>query len=79
MSTSGGRSASRLSSCAGTDGFNVVSTVTFQPLGEETEMVVEIRCSSAEHLAQFVQRGVADGTARTVDNLVARAERLLAA
>ena len=49
--------------------------MTFRPIGEETEMVVEIRCTSAEHLAQFVQVGVADGTAQTVDNLVPRAER----
>jgi uncharacterized protein YndB with AHSA1/START domain len=50
-------------------------TVTFQALGDMTAMVVEIRCSSAEHLAQFVKMGVADGTAMTVDNLVARAEQ----
>ena len=39
-------------------------------------MVVEIRCTSAEHLAQFVQMGVAKGTADTMDNLVARAARV---
>jgi len=31
---------------------------------------VEIRCASAEHLAQFVAMGVAGGAAQTVDNLV---------
>lgn len=60
------------------DALGAHGTVTFRALGEETEMVVEIRCTSAEHLAQFVQLGVADGTAATVDNLVARAERALA-
>jgi uncharacterized protein YndB with AHSA1/START domain len=56
------------------DAMGARGTVTFRPVGDLTEMVVEIRCTSAEHLAQFVQMGVADGTARTVDNLVARAE-----
>lgn len=37
-----------------------------------TRMTVTIRCASAEHLEQFVARGVADGTARTLDNLGAR-------
>ena len=54
-------------------------TVTFKPAGEITEMTLEIRCASAEHLAMFMQMGVADGTAQTVDNLVARAELVFAA
>ena len=64
------------------DALGAHGTVTFQPLGDfvgdVTEMVVEIRCASAEHLAQFVQRGVADDTATTVDNLMALAERATA-
>ncbi len=60
------------------DAMGAHGTVTFRALGDETEMVVEIRCASAEHLAQFVAMGVADGTAQTVDNLVARAGRVLA-
>lgn len=35
-----------------------------------TEMTVTIRCSGPEHLEQFVKLGVADGTDRTLDNLV---------
>ncbi len=36
-----------------------------------TRMTVEIVCNSAEQLEQYIQRGVADGTSRTCDNLVA--------
>jgi uncharacterized protein YndB with AHSA1/START domain len=36
-----------------------------------TQMTVTIRCSGPEHLEQFVKLGVADGTDRTLDNLVA--------
>ncbi|MEO7367730.1 MAG: SRPBCC domain-containing protein [Gemmatimonadaceae bacterium] len=35
-----------------------------------TRMVVEIVCRSEEALEQFTKMGVADGTARTLDNLV---------
>ncbi len=37
---------------------------------ERPEMTVTIRSSGPEHLEQFVKLGVADGTARTLDNLV---------
>lgn len=58
------------------------ATLVFDALGAEgtvhltdedggTRMVVLIRCASAEHLAQFVARGVQVGTDRTLDNLVA--------
>ena len=40
-------------------------------LGGGTRMVVEIVCQSKDHLEQFVKMGVADGTSRTLDNLVA--------
>ncbi|WBY09804.1 hypothetical protein PIB19_03290 [Sphingomonas sp. 7/4-4] len=36
-----------------------------------TRMTVEIVCNSAEHLEHYVQLGVAKGTSRTCDNLVA--------
>ena len=38
-------------------------------------MVVLIRCASAEHLAQFIARGVQAGTEQTLDNLVASFSR----
>jgi uncharacterized protein YndB with AHSA1/START domain len=34
-----------------------------------TRMTVEIACRSRNHLAQFVEMGVAAGTSRTLDNL----------
>lgn len=36
----------------------------------QTQMTVEIICSSEEHLEQFVQMGAAPGTSKTLDNLV---------
>ena len=39
--------------------------------GDATRLSVEIRCRSAEHLKQFIQMGVHEGTSRTLDNLVA--------
>lgn len=47
-----------------------VGTVTLESQGAGTRMHVTIRCASKEHLAHFVQLGVADGTDRTLDNLV---------
>jgi uncharacterized protein YndB with AHSA1/START domain len=48
--------------------------VMLEESGDETRMIVEIECRSADHLEQFLQRGVAVGTAQTLDNLVAYAQ-----
>ena len=45
-------------------------SVVLTPEGHGTRMVVEITCGSAEHLERFVEMGIADGTARTLDNLL---------
>ena len=45
--------------------------VLFEASGGGTRMIVEIVCSSAEHLEHFVKLGVAAGTSQTLDNLVA--------
>ena len=39
--------------------------------GDATRLTVEIQCRSAEHLQQFMQAGVHEGTSLTLDNLVA--------
>lgn len=39
--------------------------------GASTRLTVEIQCRSAEHLDQFLQMGVDQGTAHTLDNLAA--------
>ena len=39
--------------------------------GNATRLRVEIQCASPEHLQQFLQVGVGEGTSRTLDNLVA--------
>lgn len=52
--------------------FGAVGTVVLEARGDEaTLMRVAIRCSSADHLAQFVEIGVAKNTARTFENLAA--------
>ena len=48
-------------------------TVTLRALGDETEVLVEIRCASADDLEQMLKMGVAQGTAVTLDNLTAHA------
>jgi len=48
-----------------------VGTVLLAADGPSTRMTVTIRCASAEHLERFLELGVADGTDRTLDNLVA--------
>ncbi|HEX4271116.1 MAG TPA: SRPBCC domain-containing protein, partial [Rhizomicrobium sp.] len=45
--------------------------VQFTSVGDKTRMTLEIVCRSAEQLEQFLQMGVATGTAQTLDNLVA--------
>lgn len=52
------------------DANGAVGTVTLEPYDGGTRMSVEIVCSSAEHLKQFVAMGIANGTSKTLDNLV---------
>ena len=54
------------------DALGSVGTVALTPEGSATHMRVDIRCPSAEHLKHFLKMGVAEGTERTLDNLVAR-------
>lgn len=51
------------------DANSAVGTVRLSEQSQGTRMTVEIACSSADHLAQFVAMGVANGTSRTLDNL----------
>ncbi|HWE46737.1 MAG TPA: SRPBCC domain-containing protein [Caulobacteraceae bacterium] len=45
--------------------------VGFAAVGEQTKLSVEIQCRSDEHLDQFLQMRVDEGTARTIANLAA--------
>lgn len=54
------------------DALGAEGTVSLTGEAGGTRMVVLIRCASADHLAQFIARGVQAGTERTLDNLVAR-------
>lgn len=49
--------------------------VLLEGAGGGTRMIVEIECGSPEQLEQFIQMGVAKGTAQTLDNLVAFIKR----
>ena len=57
------------------DAMNARGTVRLSAEGADTRMIVDIRCSSSEHLAQFLKLGVHDGTDKTLDNLVAHVGR----
>jgi uncharacterized protein YndB with AHSA1/START domain len=54
------------------DALGSVGTVLLTADGATTHMRVEIRCSSADHLQQYLKLGIQTGTERTLDNLVAR-------
>jgi len=56
------------------EALGAVGTVTLEADGGTTRMQVTIRCSSAEHLEQFVKVGADVNTARTLDNLAAHVE-----
>lgn len=53
------------------DALGAEGTVQLSDEDGGTRMIVLIRCASADHLAQFVARGVQAGTEKTLDNLVA--------
>jgi len=57
------------------DAFGAFGKVLLDSVDGQTRMRVTIRCVSSEQLEQFVQSGVADGTDRTLDNLVRKFAR----
>jgi uncharacterized protein YndB with AHSA1/START domain len=61
------------------DAMGAVGTVRLEGEADSTRMTVSIRCGSAEHLEQFLELGVDQGTAQTLDNLVGHVARLRAA
>jgi hypothetical protein len=52
------------------EALGAIGTVRLENKHAETHMTVSIRCTSVEHLEQFLKLGVHDGTAITLDNLV---------
>lgn len=57
------------------DGLGAIGTVSIAGEGAGSRLTVLIRCASAAHFEQFLKMGVANGTARTLDNLVAFTRR----
>ena len=55
------------------DAMGAEGRVRLESAAGGTRMIVEIICSSPEHMQQFMQMGVAAGTSQTLDNLVAYA------
>jgi uncharacterized protein YndB with AHSA1/START domain len=53
------------------DAMGAEGRIDFVEHGGRTEITVSIICPNPEHFAQFLHVGVADNTARTLDNLVA--------
>ena len=49
--------------------------VNLEAVSGGTRMTVEIVCLSDQHLKQFLEYGIADGTNRTLNNLVSYLER----
>lgn len=54
------------------EAMGATGTVEIAAEGSRTMMRVTIRCGSREHLEKLLELGIHDGTARTLDNLVAR-------
>jgi uncharacterized protein YndB with AHSA1/START domain len=52
------------------DAIGAIGRVTLRDLSGQTQMVVEIACSSSEQLEQYLKMGVDVGTSQTLDNLV---------
>jgi uncharacterized protein YndB with AHSA1/START domain len=50
---------------------DAIGRVLLDEVDGGTKMTVEIVCNSADHLEQYIKLGVANGTSRTCDNLVA--------
>ena len=53
------------------EAMDAIGRVLLDELDGGTLMTVEIVCTSAEHLEHYIKLGVANGTSRTCDNLVA--------
>ena len=49
--------------------------VILRSVADKTHLMLEIECSSAEHLEQYLKMGVDVGTSQTLDNLVAYMRR----
>lgn len=56
------------------DALGAIGRVELSKSADGTHLVVEIVCTSAEQMQQFVQMGVAVGTSTTLDNLVAHVD-----
>lgn len=53
------------------EAMGAIGRVVLEEAAGQTHMTVDIQCGSAEQLEQFLQSGIHQGTARTLDNLVA--------
>lgn len=57
------------------DAMGAVGTIELTQEGDTTVMVVSIKSPTRDHFEQFMKFGVHEGTAKTLDNLVARVGR----
>ena len=59
------------------EALGAIGRVLFEERGGKTLVTVKIDCGSAAHLEQYLKMGVHDGTAKTLDNLVAYVDTTL--
>jgi uncharacterized protein YndB with AHSA1/START domain len=52
------------------EAMGAIGRIVLASVSKRTLLTVTIQCSSPEHLKQFLQRGIDEGTSRTLDNLV---------
>jgi uncharacterized protein YndB with AHSA1/START domain len=57
------------------DAMGAIGTIRLETQAGATSMTVSIRCTSAQHLEQFLELGVDVGTEKTLDNLVTHVAR----
>lgn len=53
------------------EAMDAIGRVILEKIGGKTRLTVKIECGTAARLEQYLKMGIADGTVRTLDNLVA--------
>ena len=53
------------------EAMDAIGRVILEAVGSRTRLTVKIECGTAALLEQYLKMGVGDGTAQTIDNLVA--------
>lgn len=57
------------------EAMEAIGRVTLEKIGGKTRLTVKIECGTAARLEQYLKMGIGDGTAKTLDNLVAHVSK----